>query len=110
MIMDGDFDQALASYKTLLKKDKNDPSLNENNLNNLGYRFLGTDKIKVAKDLFKMNMILYPESFNVYDSYAEACLKMGEKKLAIEYYQKSLNLNPQNANAKKQIAELEKKN
>jgi len=110
MIMDGDFDQALASYKSLLKKDKNDPSLNENNLNNLGYRFLGTDKIKVAKDLFKMNMILHPESFNVYDSYAEACLKMGEKKLAIEYYQKSLNLNPQNANAKKQIVELEKKN
>lgn len=110
MIMDGDFDQALASYKTLLKKDKNDPNISESNLNNLGYRFLGTDKIKVAKDLFKMNMILYPESFNVYDSYAEACLKMGEKKLAIEYYQKSLNLNPQNANAKKQIAELEKKN
>ncbi len=108
ILIDGDFDQALEIYKSLMKQDENDPAVNENNLNRLGYRFLGKEKNKVAKDIFEINMILYPESFNVYDSYAEACMKIGKKDLAIENYQKSLRLNPQNENAKNQIEELEK--
>ena len=107
MLMAGDFDQALTAYKSLMQEDKNDPAVNENNLNGLGYRFLGTDQTKVAKAIFEINMELYPDSFNVYDSYAEACMKLGEKKHAIEYYQKSLKLNPDNENAKIQIATLE---
>ncbi len=108
ILIDGDFDQALENYKSLQKQDKNDPSVNENNLNQLGYRFLGKDKNKVAKDLFKLNMMLYPESSNVYDSYAEACMKMGENDLAITNYQKSLDLNPKNDHARNQIEKLKK--
>ncbi|MCG8329206.1 MAG: serine hydrolase [Chitinophagales bacterium] len=109
MLISGDLDQALKTYKSLMEKDENDPAVNENNLNNLGYRFLGKGKNKVAKDIFEVNMLLYPESFNVYDSYAEACMELGENDLAIEYYQKSLNLNPKNDNAKNQIEKLERK-
>lgn len=108
MLISGDFEQALKTYKSLMEKDQNDPAVNENNLNNLGYRFLGKGKNKVAKDIFEVNMVLYPESFNVYDSYAEACMELGENDLAIEYYQKSLSLNPKNDNAKNQIEKLEK--
>ena len=108
MLISGDFEQALKTYKSLMEKDQNDPAVNENNLNSLGYRFLGKGKNKVAKDIFEVNMVLYPESFNVYDSYAEACMELGENDLAIEYYQKSLSLNPKNDNAKNQIEKLEK--
>jgi CubicO group peptidase (beta-lactamase class C family) len=108
ILIDGDFNQALETYKSLLKQDGNDPAVNENNLNELGYRFLGKEKNKVAKDIFEINMMLYPESFNVYDSYAEACMELGENDLAIKNYQKSLSLNPKNDNARNQIEKLEK--
>lgn len=109
ILISGDFDEALNAYKSLQSKDKNDPAVNENNLNSLGYRFLWKDKKKLAKDLFKINMVLYPESYNVYDSYAEACMELGEYDLAIEYYQKSLDINPENDNATNQIEEIRKK-
>lgn len=107
MLMEGDFESALGAYQALMKKEKNDPAVSEDNLNRLGYRFLGKDKNEVARDIFKVNTILYPNSFNVYDSYAEACMKMGQNDLAIENYKKSLSLNPQNQNAKDQLEKLE---
>lgn len=43
--------------------------------------------------------MVFPASFNVYDSLAEAYMKKGNKELAIESYRKSLELNPDNVNA-----------
>lgn len=108
LLIEGDFNQALEAYRAVMKEDAKDPTVNENNLNNLGYRFLGNDKTKIAQDVLKVNMMLYPESFNVYDSYAEACMKMGEIDLAIENYTKSLELNPENNNATEKLKELRK--
>ena len=107
LLLEGDFDQSLEAYQALMKEDLKDPTINENNLNGLGYRFLGNDQMKIAKDVFKVNMMLYPESFNVYDSYAEACMKMGDIELAIENYKRSLSLNPENNNAKEFIKKLQ---
>jgi Tfp pilus assembly protein PilF len=77
-------------------------------LNNAGYILLGQDKVKEAIDVFKMNVKLYPESSNVYDSLGEAFMKDGNKELSIKNYEKSLELDPKNDNAKKMIEELEK--
>ena len=52
--------------------------------------------------------MLYPDSFRVYDSYAEACAKTGETDLAILNYTKSLELNPQNNNTRHKLEELQK--
>jgi tetratricopeptide (TPR) repeat protein len=46
-----------------------------------------------------LNVEAYPESSNVYDSLGEAYMLNGEKAPAIENYEKSLKLNPNNANA-----------
>ncbi len=108
ILLKGDFDQTLKTYQSLKKKNEDDPAVSERNLNSLGYRFLQKEKNKVAKDIFEINMMLYPESFNVYDSYAEACMELGENDLAIKNYQKSLRLNPKNDNARNQIKKLEK--
>lgn len=107
LIIGGEFDQALKEYQAMKKLDPNDPTIRENNLNMLGYRFMEKDKLKIAQDILKINTILYPNSSNVYDSYAEACMKIGDIDLAIENYKKSLLLDPKNTNAEKMIAELQ---
>ncbi len=108
-LLDGDFDKALAGYKTLLKNDPNDQSVNEGNLNGQGYDLMRSGKNKLAQDVFRINMSLYPNSANVYDSYAEACMKNGDTELAIANYKKSLSLNPENNNAVKMLEELQDK-
>jgi cytochrome c-type biogenesis protein CcmH/NrfG len=52
-------------------------------------------------------MQLHPESWNVYDSLAEAYMNSGEKTLAIQNYQKSLELNPKNNNAAAMLKKLQ---
>lgn len=106
--LDGNFEKALDTYRNLMKQDPNNSAISEVNLNGLGYRFLSNDQTSVAHDVFKLNTILYPESANVYNSYAEVCTKMGKIDLAILNYSKSLELNPQNNNAKDMLKELQK--
>ncbi|MBC9798546.1 serine hydrolase domain-containing protein [Sinomicrobium weinanense] len=104
----GNFEQAAKEYQRLTKADPDDPAIQETRLNQTGYRLLNSGKVKLARDIFKINMFLYPDSFNVYDSYAEACLKNSELDLAVENYKKSLELNPENANAEKMLEEIQK--
>ncbi|MBG6129393.1 CubicO group peptidase (beta-lactamase class C family) [Aquimarina sp. EL_43] len=106
---EGNFEEGLKAYQEIMKTNADDPAVSENNLNRLGYRFMGAEKLKLAQDIFKVNMLLYPESFNVYDSYAEACMKIGELDLAIENYKKSYSLNEKNTNALNMIEEIEQK-
>jgi predicted negative regulator of RcsB-dependent stress response len=42
----------------------------------------------------------------VYDSLGEAYMKKGDKEKAIENYQKSLGLNPNNTNAREMLKKL----
>jgi cytochrome c-type biogenesis protein CcmH/NrfG len=52
---------------------------------------------------------LYPESANVDDSLAEVYMNSGDTKNAIKNYIRSLELNPDNNNAKEMLKKLEKK-
>ena len=104
----GDFEQALIAYQKLMKSDPNDPVINENRLNRRGYNLLGKNKIGLAKDIFKININLYPDSANVYDSYGEACMENGDYDLAIANYKKSLTLESNNPNAVKMVEKMEK--
>ena len=79
----------------------------EASFNSLGYRLMGQNKIKEAIEIFKLNIEAYPESWNVYDSLGEAYMNDGQKELAIKYYKKSLELNPQNENGKGMLRRLE---
>ena len=107
LLFEGNFNQSLEAYQALMKEDSKDPTINEDNLNGLGYRFLSNNQMKIGQDVLKVNMMLYPDSFNVYDSYAEACMKLGEIDLAIENYKKSIKLNPDNNNAKEKLKQLQ---
>ncbi len=62
--------------------------------------------MSAAIKIFKFNVELYPGSANVYDSLGEAYLKNGDTALAIKNYEKSLELNLENASAKSALEEL----
>jgi CubicO group peptidase (beta-lactamase class C family) len=105
-LLAGDYDNALKGYQALLQANPKDGAIDEGNLNQQGYSFLGKNDFAMAKSIFKINLTLYPNSANTYDSYAEACMKNGDKAMAIENYKKSLALNPKNDNAVAMLKEL----
>ncbi len=84
----------------------------ETTINSLAYRFLESenkqDKLKALK-LFQLNSVNYPKSPNAFDSLAEAYLKKGDNKNALQNYKIALTLNPKSKNLKQVIKELENK-
>jgi tetratricopeptide (TPR) repeat protein len=90
-------------------KKKEPLSVNERMLNDIGYILLGKNKTKEAVKIFELNVKLYPESANVYDSLGEAYLKANEKDLARKNYERALSLDPSMTTAKRALEELGKK-
>jgi CubicO group peptidase (beta-lactamase class C family) len=97
-INDKGMDEALKNYPA-------GERLDEVSMNMLGYQFLADKKYKEALRVFELNAAAYPKSANVWDSLAEAYAVAG-KELAIQYYKKSLDLNPENANAATMLKKL----
>ena len=79
-------------------------------LNYLGYGLLRDGLVDDAVAVFKLNVVLFPDYANGYDSLGEAYLTRGDKALAIQNYEKSLELDPQNENAVKVLERLKKEN
>ncbi|RAJ83630.1 CubicO group peptidase (beta-lactamase class C family) [Chitinophaga dinghuensis] len=78
----------------------------ENDLNDWAYRMMAQGKLKNALAIFQLNTYLYPDSWNVYDSYGEALLKDGQQPAAEKMYRKSVELNPQNSHGKAVLEQL----
>lgn len=104
-----EYNKALEAYLAIQKNDSLDPSINENNFNSLGYKKLKDKKYEEAKEIFKINITLHPESSNVYDSYADALKRSGDTIQAIEFYKKSIAIDSGNRNAKRFIKKHDKK-
>ena len=54
----------------------------------------------------RLNAAAYAQSSNVFDTLGEAYMQHGDTRLALENYQKSLRLNPDNAGAAEAIRKL----
>ena len=96
-----DFDKALAGFLEIKKQDSTSVLIEEHELNSYGYELLGKKENKHAIEVFKMNVALYPDSDNVYDSLADAYLRNGDSLNAYENYKNALELNSGNPRAKK---------
>jgi tetratricopeptide (TPR) repeat protein len=81
-------------------------AISENSINSLGYRLLSQKRFPDAIRIFQLNAELHPDSANTYDSLAEAYMTSGNNPLAIQFYEKSLTLNPKNENAATQLKKL----
>jgi hypothetical protein len=98
--------QAMINEYHALRRHYPEDAFNEGLLNALGYRLLGRDRIDDAIEVFKLNVDEYPQAFNPYDSLGEAYMKQGDTDLAIENYQRSVELNPDNSNAHEMLERL----
>jgi len=106
-IKDEGIQAAAARYRKLKAEQPEQFDFREPELNTLGYALMNeANKIKEAIEIFKLNLEAYPKSSNVCDSLAEAYAKDGQKALAIQHYEKALELNPKNANAAKRLEKL----
>lgn len=90
-----------------MRKDTAGFYLDEKEMNLLGYEFLFNDYKSQSLEAFRLNVLLFPDSFNVYDSYAEALAVNGKKTQAILMYKKAISLNPNSEGSRKALKSLE---
>ncbi len=98
-------DEPLKNYREQ-REQPNASKISEFRINSIGYVLLKLKKIDDALEVFKLNTTDFPNSANAWDSLAEGYLNKGDKESAIKYYEKSLELNPQNKNAAEQLKKL----
>jgi len=98
-----------AHQSAISRKDSTDAARAvESWINGLGYLFLGQNKNEMAIKVLKFNVSAFPKSANVFDSLGEAYLKNGNKELAVEYYKKALEVDPNFSSAINALRELQK--
>lgn len=90
---------------SIIKKDTSF-YFREKEINVASYKYLQSNQPKKAEKMLQIGIDYSPKAFNLYDSYGEVLLILGEKEKAIKNYQKSLELNPNNENGIKKLNEL----
>lgn len=99
----------IAQFRDLKARQANDYDFSEGEINQLGYQLLQARKLKESVEIFKLNVELFPQSANTYDSLGEAYMINSNSDLAIQNYKKVLELDPKNANAVAMLKRLESK-
>jgi len=102
----GGTEAAIARFHELKEHHADEYDFGESQLNNLCYQLMGNGNMEGAIAVCKLNVELFPEAFNPYDSLGEAYMTAGETELAIQNYAKSLELNPENTSAVRQLMRL----
>ncbi|QRK09409.1 serine hydrolase [Archangium violaceum] len=100
--------EGVARYKALKATKAAEYDFSEQQLNRVGYQLLGSGRLADAIEIFKLNVEMFPQSGNTYDSLGEAYLASGNEELALVNYRRALELDPSNANAAKTLERLEK--
>lgn len=70
--------------------------MGETQLNTAGYWLLRRGRVDDAIAVFRVNVEMFPDAFNPYDSLGEAYLARGDTAQAITNYTRSVDLNPGN--------------
>lgn len=86
--------------------ERNGFYVSESEVNSLGYHFLTKGLNDCAVAVLRLNAGYFPESANAHDSLGEALAALGDHNQAIAHYQRSLELNPENANARAMLEKL----
>lgn len=92
-----------------IEKDMNFKDINlENMLNDVGYQLINQKRMDKAIDVFEFNTIQNPTSANAFDSLGEVYFIVKNFSLAIENYQKAIDLGGTNGNAKRMLTRISK--
>ena len=94
-LIDADgIEAAVARYREIRSGDDEAYDVGEDQLNALGYLYLGRGDVGAAVRLFELNVEMYPEAWNPHDSLGEAYLAAGDRDRAVASYRRALTLNP----------------
>jgi tetratricopeptide (TPR) repeat protein len=104
----GGFAEAARRYRAFREDPAHAYLETEADINRLGYELIGRNRLDDAIEIFKLNVDAYPRSANVYDSLAEAYLKKGDKELAIKFYSKAVEIDPNFASSVEALRQLKK--
>jgi imidazolonepropionase-like amidohydrolase len=102
----GDVAGAADAFAALEQPDPLLATFVESQINERGYRLLNDKQVDAAIAVFTRNCELFPRAFNAWDSLGEAWMVKGDKVRAISSYEKSLELNPGNANGAAMLRRL----
>ena len=105
-IQEKGIEAAVAQYHELKSTQPDAYDLSEDELVQLGYQLIHQKRYKEAIEIFKLSVESYPQSYNTWDSLAEAYMDNGDKDLAITNYEKSIQINPNNRNGIAMLAKL----
>jgi putative intracellular protease/amidase len=97
---------ALQTYRQLKKDQAPRYRPDRETLISLAYWLLQQGKQEDALRTAKLAAEDYPDYWNAFDTLGEMYLHAGQKKLAIENYEKSVTLNPKNDGGKEALARL----
>lgn len=100
------FDHAADVYAAM-KKEKPEFKVEEPKMYEWATELQGEGHLEEAIDVLKLNMGMYPESSNAYETLGEAYEKAGQKPLAVESYKKALEKDSENGQAKEKLKALE---
>lgn len=102
---------ALALFKAIKEGDFDSYQMSvvEGHLLALGYELLENNETQQAIKTFEYAVLEYPKSDRAHYGLGDAHLKNGDTQKATEDYSKSLELNPENDNAREMLKELDKR-
>ena len=92
-----------------LKEQYHERAFGEQMLSTVGLRLLRRQRYAEAIAAFQLNTEQFPESATTWDSLGDGYMAAGDTALAIEAYEKSLTLDPGNANAQQKLEQLRQK-
>ncbi len=103
-LLGGDLESAERRVRELAETAN--PARVEAEVNGAGYAVMGMEKVEQALAVFELNTRVFPDAFNTWDSLGEAHMMLGHDEDAIRYYERSLELNPNNSNATAMISRI----
>ncbi|NIR51591.1 extracellular solute-binding protein [candidate division KSB1 bacterium] len=92
IIQESGGDAAIKQYRDLKANHADEYDFSEPQLNRLGYKLMGETKHDAALKVFKLNVEMFPNSPNVYDSLGECYLVTGRHERAARNYKKALKI------------------
>ena len=102
-------DDPVDTLRRALETHSDDPEIArvvERRINSAGYAAASADELNHAQAILEVATEVFPNSANAWDSLAEILLYRGDRDKAIAYYQKALEVDPDFANAARQLEKI----
>lgn len=101
-----DVEAAISEYTQIQQSSMEEYLVLEGSFNAYAYMMLERGWLQEGISILQLSIHLFPESSNLHDSLGEMYLLSGERDLALQQYQKSVELDPTHSNGINKINEL----